>query len=69
MFFQTQNVEVMLQKQVNFSSATVPKAFQDAIEADLEKRGGKNYGPPLGKRMTVKRTRRPFFRPPINRKP
>jgi dynein heavy chain len=53
MFFQTQNVEVMLQKQVNFSSATVPKAFQDAIEADLEKRGGKNYGPPLGKRMTV----------------
>jgi dynein heavy chain len=53
MFFQTQDVEVMLQKQVNFSSATVPKAFQDAIEADLEKRGGKNYGPPLGKRMTV----------------
>ena len=53
MFFDTLPIETMLRKQVNFSSATQPRAYMDAIEADLEKRGGKNFGPPLGKRMTV----------------
>jgi len=53
MFFDTLPKDTMLQKQINFSSATVPRAFQDAIEADLEKRGGKNFGPPPGKKMTV----------------
>ena len=53
MFFESLAGGNMLVKTVNFSSATLPKNFQDAIEADLEKRGGKNFGPPVGEMMTV----------------
>jgi dynein heavy chain len=42
----------MLQKNVNFSSATTPGMFQATVEAELDKRGGKNFGPPNGKSMT-----------------
>jgi len=40
-------------KRINFSSATEPSGLQAAIEAELDKRGGKNFGPAGGKRMTV----------------
>ena len=53
MFFEEFAGTDMMVKIVNFSSATVPRNFQDAVEADLEKRGGKNFGPPMGKKMTV----------------
>ena len=43
----------MLVKRVNFSSATTPFMCQSAIEVELEKRGGKNFGPPGGKAMTI----------------
>jgi len=53
MFFQSLDPESMLVKRVNFSSATTPFMCQSAIEVELEKRGGKNFGPPGGKAMTI----------------
>ena len=40
-------------KKVCFSSATTPSMIQTTLELELDKRGGKNFGPPNGKRMTV----------------
>jgi len=44
---------VMLQKRINFSSATLPKDFQFSIEAEIEKKQSRVFAPPQGKKMTV----------------
>ena len=36
----------MLFKSVNFSSATTPRMFQDAVDGEIEKKQGKLFGPP-----------------------
>lgn len=53
MFFSTLDSSEMLVKRVNFSSATTPFMCQSAVEVELEKRGGRNFGPPGGKAMTI----------------
>lgn len=53
MFFTTFDASKRLLKRINFSSATTPGIFQQNIEAELDKRGGKSFGPPGGKKMTV----------------
>jgi dynein heavy chain len=47
------NASVMLFKSINFSSATSPSMFQRAIDGEIEKKQGKQFGPPGGKKMTV----------------
>jgi hypothetical protein len=53
MYFSSFDVNKQMMKRVNFSSATTPGLFQESIESELDKRGGKSFGPPGGKRMTV----------------
>ena len=53
-FFDTvMETDNMRLKKVCFSSATTPSMIQTTLELELDKRGGKNFGPPNGKRMTV----------------
>lgn len=42
-----------LTKKVSFSSATTPIIFQRQVEACVEKRQGRTFGPPGGKQMLV----------------
>jgi dynein heavy chain len=53
MFFDKLASDLIRVKKVCFSSATTPGMFQVALEAELDKRGGKSFGPPGGKKMTV----------------
>ncbi|KAL7522596.1 hypothetical protein ACHAWX_007291 [Stephanocyclus meneghinianus] len=53
MFLAEQDNNFMLTKRINFSSATTPGMAQFSIETELDKRGGKNFGPPNGKKMTI----------------
>ncbi|KAH9103464.1 hypothetical protein AeMF1_002875 [Aphanomyces euteiches] len=53
MYFNELNPDTMMVKRVNFSSATTAFMFQTAVESELDKRGGKSFGPPNGKKMTV----------------
>jgi dynein heavy chain len=52
-FFDNLGLDNMRIKKVCLSSATAPAMLQATIESELDKRGGKNYGPPTGKRMTI----------------
>ena len=53
MFFDIIKSDDMRVKNINFSSATPPAGFQVSLEAELDKRSGKNFGPPGNKKMTV----------------
>lgn len=45
--------EHMLMKRINFSSATSPYNFQESIENEVERKQGRTFVPPGGKKMTV----------------
>jgi len=45
--------DTMLSKRLNLSSATTPHGFQKTIEAEIERKTGKTFCPPGGKKMTV----------------
>jgi len=44
--------EQMLSKRLNLSSATTPLGFQRSIESEIERKTGKTFCPPGGKKMT-----------------
>eukprot|EP00217_Crustomastix_stigmatica_P013603 CAMPEP_0183798542 /NCGR_PEP_ID=MMETSP0803_2-20130417/19119_1 /TAXON_ID=195967 /ORGANISM="Crustomastix stigmata, Strain CCMP3273" /LENGTH=4519 /DNA_ID=CAMNT_0026043227 /DNA_START=42 /DNA_END=13598 /DNA_ORIENTATION=- len=52
-FLKRFNPEEVTSKSITFSSLTTPNIFQFAIEASVDKRSGKNFGPPGGKKMVV----------------
>ncbi|OQS05067.1 dynein heavy chain, outer arm [Thraustotheca clavata] len=53
LYFDRLDPEYMMVKKIIFSSVSLPGAFQQTLEADLDKRGGKNFGPSHGRKMTL----------------
>jgi dynein heavy chain, axonemal len=53
MFMSKFPVEEVASKVITFSSLTTPSIFQKTIEASVEKRQGRTFGPPGGKKMIV----------------
>lgn len=47
------NPEEMTSKAITFSSLTTPNIFQFSVEGSVEKRQGRTFGPPGGKKMIV----------------
>merc|ERR1719316_1151515 len=43
----------MISKRINFSSATQPLGFQKTVEAEVERKTGKTFCPPGGKKMCI----------------
>ncbi|RHY51106.1 hypothetical protein DYB38_003376 [Aphanomyces astaci] len=53
LFCDKHRTDDMLMRKLIFSSVSSPGGFQLMVEAELDKRGGKNFGPPHGKKMTL----------------
>ena len=53
MFMSKYPAEEVASKVITFSSLTTPGIFQTTMEASVEKRQGRTFGPPGGKKMTV----------------
>lgn len=53
LFLDSLDSEVMLVKKINFSSATTPGMLDGVLETELDKRGGKSYGPSSGRHLTL----------------
>lgn len=53
MFTSKFDKEHMLFKRINFSSATTPYNFQEAMDAEVERKQSRTFVPPGGKKMTV----------------
>jgi dynein heavy chain len=47
------SLDQMVSKNINFSSATSPLGFQKNVEGEIERKTGKTFCPPGGKKMTV----------------
>jgi dynein heavy chain len=52
-FMESFDPEVMASKAITFSSLTTPNIFQFTVEASVEKRQGRTFGPPGGKKLLV----------------
>jgi len=52
-FMNSFDPEVMASKSITFSSLTTPNIFQFTVEASVEKRQGRTFGPPGGKKLLV----------------
>ena len=52
-YLSRQDKSTTMFKKLSFSSATTPSIFQRQIEASVEKRQGRTFGPPGGKKMLV----------------
>jgi len=52
-FVRSFDSEEMMSKSITFSSLTTPNIFQFSVEGSVEKRQGRTFGPPGGKKMTI----------------
>jgi dynein heavy chain len=52
-FMSSFDPEVMASRSITFSSLTTPSVFQFTVEASVEKRQGRTFGPPGGKKLLV----------------
>uniref|UniRef100_A0A7S0KFC3 AAA+ ATPase domain-containing protein n=1 Tax=Micromonas pusilla TaxID=38833 RepID=A0A7S0KFC3_MICPS len=52
-FISSFDPDKMLNKPITFSSLTTPGVFQTAVEGAVEKRQGRTFGPPTGKKLIV----------------